>query len=279
MLTAYACPMASKTFGEIMKSVAQRMRADFAQTATVNHRGGKGASREEIVREFMVKYLPRRVEATGRGEIITADERVSPECDILIVDSSTPPFMDRQDYRIVPVECVHGIVEVKSHLDGRELRDACEKIKAVKSLPKTAYGPPATIRNHAQMYGRLYDYLPTAGLIFAFESIDLQELARQCSNWSTDEDLSLVPDGIWVLGKGHLLWSKSKGDLQPRPDPESELAVMQADPDQGNLLQLAVHLNVLFSYAWMRPLALQEYAGLVSEGIEMARFGSATRGN
>lgn len=271
--------MASKTFGEIMKSVAQRMRADFEETATVNHRGGKGASREEIVREFMVKYLPRRVEATGRGEIITADEQVSPECDILIVDKSTPPFMDRQDYRIVPVECVHGIVEVKSRLDGRELLDACEKIGAVKSLPKTAYGPPTMLRNYAHLHGRVYDYLPTAGLIFAFESIDLQELARQCSEWCVDKDVSLVPDGVWVLGKGHLLWSKSKGELQPRPEPESELAVMRADPDHDNLLQLAVHLGVLFSNAWMRPLALQEYAGLASEGTEIARLSSPTQDN
>lgn len=125
-----------------MASVAKRMREEFEETAVVNHRGGKGASREDIVRDFVARYLPRSAEATGRGEIITADGQVSPECDIMIVDRSTPPLMDSRDFRIVPAECVHGVIEVKSRLDGRELLDACEKIQAVKSLPKTAYGPP-----------------------------------------------------------------------------------------------------------------------------------------
>jgi hypothetical protein len=67
--------------------------------------GGKGASREDIVRDFVARYLPRSAEATGRGEIITADGQVSPECDVMIVDRSTPPLMDSRDFRIVPAEC------------------------------------------------------------------------------------------------------------------------------------------------------------------------------
>jgi hypothetical protein len=125
-----------------MASVAKRMRAEFEETSTVNHHGGKGATREDMIRGFLARYLPRSAEATGPGEIITADGHVSPECDIMIIDRSTPPLMDTREFRIVPAECVHGVVEVKSRLDGRELLDGCKKIQAVKSLPKTVYGPP-----------------------------------------------------------------------------------------------------------------------------------------
>jgi hypothetical protein len=257
-----------------MASVAQRMRAEFDETATVHHRPGKGATREEIVREFIAKYLPGQADVTGRGEIITADEQVSAECDVMIVDKSTPPFMDYRDFRIVPAECVHGVVEVKSLLNGPELLDACEKIKAVKSLPKTAYAPPpdGNLRQ-ALFYGQVYSYTPTAGLIFAFDSISLEELGRQFADWCAGKHPSLVPDSVWVLGKGQLLWAaRGNRNLKTRPDPDADLVVIKADPDQGNLLYLVSQISILISYAWMPPLALQNYASYGSDGTEIARY-------
>lgn len=267
--------MASERFESTMASVARRMRAEFDETASMEHRGGKGAAREDIVRDFMVRYLPGQVEVTGRGEIITTDEQVSPECDIMVVDRNAPPFTDRRSFRIVPAECVHGIVEVKSLLDGRQLRDACEKIMTVKSLPKTAYAPPLPGSAHlrALFYGHPFNYTPTAGLIFAFDSISLEELAKQFADWSSNKDTALIPDGVWVLNKGHLLWSAPNGNLLPRPDPQSEIAVVQADQDKGNLLYLAIQLGILFSYVWMPPLSLQQYASITSGGTEIARYG------
>jgi hypothetical protein len=35
---------------------------------------------------------------------------------------------------------------------------------------------------------------------------------------------------------------------------------MTGQSDQGNLLNLAMHLNALFAYAWMRPIDLRKYA-------------------
>lgn len=266
--------MAPEKFGTIMASVAQRMRAEFNESATVNHRPGKGASREEILRNFLLKYMPGQVGVTGRGEIITADEQVSPECDIMVVDKWTPPFMDLRDFRIVAAESVYGVIEVKSRLDGRELIDSCEKIKAIKALPKTAYAPsPDGNLRQGLFYGRIYDYPPIAGLIFAFDSINLVELGRQFAAWSSKNLIESQPDGVWILGKGSLQWSAKNGNFQPRPQPTSELAVIQADPNQGNLLYLVTQLTAIFSYVWSRPLDLQRYASYGSDGIEVGRYG------
>jgi len=260
-------------FAEIMRSVAQRMRAEFAETAAASHRGGKGATREEIVQSFLARYLPGHVEATARGEIITASGEVSAECDILIADRSTPPLLDKRDFRIVPSECVHGVVEVKSRLDGRELRDACEKIKRAKSLPKTAYSPSLGFEHEIIFYGRPYRYTPTAGLIFAFDSMGLEEVASQFARWCAGQDAALVPDGIWILGKGYLLWAPPRGEnFEPRPAPGYEIAVVRAHPSDDIMLQLAIHLSLLFAYAWMPPLKLQDYGGGASEGEIISRL-------
>jgi len=256
--------MASETFAQIMASVGRRMRAEFDETAAVSHRGGKGADREEIVRKFVRNCLPRQTEVAGRGEIITADEQVSPECDLMVIDATAPPLMDEREHRIVPAELVYGVVEVKSRLDGRELLDACKKIKAVKSLPKTAYAPPADGNQRLySYYGQIHAHTPTAGLIFAFDSIGLDKLSAQFIDWCTHTDGKLVPDGVWILGKGSLQWSES-GEVRPRPGPQSDLAVIRADPDHGNLVGLAMQLNALFAYAWLRPVDLRKYVSSTS---------------
>jgi hypothetical protein len=121
-------------------------------------------------------------------------------------------------------ECVHAIVEMKSHLDGRELLDACEKIRAVKALPKTAFARTRSLLEMSEMYGRNYWYTPTAGLIFAFDSIDPEELGRQLAAWCRDKDVVHVPDGVYILNKAHLLWSTPAGEWRARPEPESDLA-------------------------------------------------------
>jgi hypothetical protein len=71
---------------------------------------------------------------------------------IVIMDPSTPPFWSEQDYRIVPAECVYGVIEVKSSLDTKELCSAWEQIAQVKALPKTAYHPDGLARTRI-MYG------------------------------------------------------------------------------------------------------------------------------
>jgi hypothetical protein len=236
----YSYRIASDRMAEITESVGQRMSADFRATALVQHRGGKGAARDEIVRKFIANVVPGSVSVTGRGEIISADDQVSPECDVMVVDLSTPPLTDQRDFRIVPAECVHAIVEVKSHLDGPELLDACDKIMVVKALRKAAFALTRSFLEMTDMYGRNYWYTPTAGLIFALDSIDLEELGRQLVAWCRDKDVAHVPDGAYILNKAHHLWSTHGGEWRARPDHESDLAVIHAYNQHGNLFPLAI---------------------------------------
>ena len=121
--------------------------------------------------------------------------------------ADTPPFFSEDRHRVVPNECVYGMIEVKSRLDTAELHDACQNIARVRALPKTAYyptRPPFTYRVEA--YGRTWSYWPTAGIIFAFDSVNLDLLAARLMDWCRGRDPIEWPDSVWVLGKGCLLW-------------------------------------------------------------------------
>ncbi|MFK3732494.1 DUF6602 domain-containing protein [Streptomyces sp. NPDC088090] len=250
----------------ILSSVAKRMRADFDQSVAFRHRAQTGEVREVIVRDFCEEYLPGHVEALHSGEIISVDGGVSPQCDIVIADRSTPSFTNLGGYRIIPSECVYGVIEVKTKLDKQQLFDACEKIRSVKQLKKVAFKRDP-LRRSANPYDTFLPHYPTAGMIFAFDSGDLATVGQHLAEWCRGRAPGEMPDSVWVLGKGFFSWvSPTDGKLDRGPSSGAGLALLDAEPELDVLFPLALHLNIHFSEAWMDPLDLVPYAGQIGLG-------------
>lgn len=247
----------------ILASVAQRMRADFDAASAFRHDGVRGDERERIVCDFLAKYLPGHVRAAHSGEIVSASGEVSGACDILIFDRSTPPLMDTGDHRIVPAECVYGVVEVKSVLNKPKLLEACEQVRLAKIIPKTAFyrGVGGPSDRHWKRHGRTYDYMPTVGMIFAFDGPSLESTASNLREWTAGKPPEEWPDSIWVLGKGAVTWfNPETGRVDLSPSLQSAVGWYPADTKQDTLLLLAVMLNAHFVQASMPPLRLLDYA-------------------
>jgi hypothetical protein len=116
-------PDESTALTRTLAKAAAYMRAKFDKSAEIEHRGEKGTVREKIVvAEFLQDYLPGTVEVTGSSEIIDVNGARSPQNDIVIFDPSAPPLYRESDFRIIPSECVYGVIEVKSNLDNAELK-------------------------------------------------------------------------------------------------------------------------------------------------------------
>ncbi|MCD9590863.1 DUF6602 domain-containing protein [Streptomyces sp. 8ZJF_21] len=260
--------MAQDKLGKILGSVAKRMRADFEQSQNFNHNGEAGTSREVLIHEFLSGYLPAHVEAVHNVEVISANGDVSPQSDIVLIDRGTPPFTSLNGFRIIPNECVYGMVEVKTTLDGAKLTDACNKISRMRRMPKTAYRPIAgTIPRSTKAYGKTHDYFPTSGMIVAFDSLKLETIGTHLANWCRTRNPIEWPDSVWVAGKGHLQWGDARtGSLFRSPVAGASLFQVDADPEQDILLPLALHLNIHFSDAWMNPLDLIPYSGATPLG-------------
>lgn len=256
--------MTQEKLGKILKSVAVKMRADYEQSQNFNHNGEAGTSREMLIQQFLSGYLPAHVEAVHNVEVIAANGDVSPQSDIVLIDRGTPPFTTLQGFRIIPNECVYGMIEVKTKLDGVQVVDACEKIRRLRRMPKSAYRPiPGVISRRAKAYGSEYDYFPTSGMIIAFDGLKLETIGNHLVNWCQTRNPSEWPDSVWVTGKGHLQWGDPRtGALLRSPVAGASLIQIDAIPDQDILMSLALHLNIHFSDAWMNPLDLVPYSGI-----------------
>ncbi|GAX56005.1 DUF6602 domain-containing protein [Streptomyces olivochromogenes] len=266
--------MPQEKLGRILGSVAMRMRADFEQSRNFSHNGEAGTSREALVREFLASYLPSHVETVHNAEIITASGETSPQCDIVLADRGTPPFTTLNGYRILPNECVYGVVEVKTKLDKEQLVDACNKISKLRHMSKGSYRPtPGLIPRKTSAYGKVYDFFPTSGIIVAFDSLKLETIGSHLMDWCQNRPPFEWPDSVWVLGKGHLQWQNPDSRLLERsPGPGSLLAQIDTDTSQDILLALALHLNIHFSDAWMNPIDLVPYAGAARLGVISRRW-------
>lgn len=249
----------------VLQLVAQKMRSDFEITqASIAHRGSAGTVREHILVDFLKNYLPRTVDVVGSGEILAADGSRSRQCDILIVDPSTPPlYVGHEDsHRVVPAECTYGVVEVKSNLSSAELIQACENIRSAKERPKLAFGGDLFGRK-TNRYGKDWTYTPTVGMIFGFGGANLKTLGKAFNDWCQGVPHHLRPDSIWILGNGMLSWTEPNdpNSLSGYSEPHGQLTTLVPFDGQDVLLPMVFRLNHHFRHVFMPYFDIEMYAG------------------
>lgn len=169
--------------------------------------------------------------------------------------------MGCEDYRIVPAECVYGVIEVKSYLDSAELRKAGRLIANVKALPKTAYFPnqPDPVQRVRAMYGRHWPYVPTVGMVFAYDGADLDTLCNTFEELADQYPLEQCVDSVWVLNKGFInWWDSAAGKIEASREPGCTYRALAASPE-GTLINFTVHLQRHFVSAWMPIFRLADY--------------------
>ena len=112
-----------------MRRRSKAIRRDFAM-----HRGAAGDRREDLVTKFLEDHLPRRF-GVRYGFAISSDGLVSNQADVLIVDQdNNAPLHPGSSHELWPVEAVYALVEVKTKLPPRDLRDAVDKCRRFRQL-------------------------------------------------------------------------------------------------------------------------------------------------
>lgn len=114
-----------------------------------SHPGMKGASNEEIIRQFLARYLPKKF-AIGQGKVVDFSGNESKQIDIIIYDSlnAIPFYIDRHNV-IIPVESVYAVIEIKSNLDKKRLQEALLNAEHFYKLdiPSTNTNLPIVVEN------------------------------------------------------------------------------------------------------------------------------------
>lgn len=255
--------MTSNSLREILGRVAQRMQVDFDESAAIQHSGSKGTVRErDLQRDFLEKYTPSSVLIAGSGELVSADGQTSGQCDLMIVDSNTPPLWAAEDYAIVPIECCQVTIEVKSHLSAKELKTSWVAASKAKQLPRSAYleNPDPIIYNrHA--YGSRWEHaFPLRSIVFAYDSATLETLAKEMSVLAQSEDNPAMGlDAVCVLNRGTISWIQpGSGGLFERAG-DSLLFTSETPPGSVLLFMVAMLSKILASTRYNEKFDITSY--------------------
>jgi hypothetical protein len=193
----------------IFYEVAEQMRSDVDRARkALSHSGLKGAAFEETFRRFLREYLPQSLDIST-GQIVDSQGGFSRQLDVIISDTVKTPILFRsEDLRVIPVECVYTVIEVKAFLDKEELKKVFVNMESVRALQKRAYNAEnSVIKRHVEMYGQNWDIWPTNYYVFAYDSISLEALtlAMYEINSSKNYPLSSRVDMVCVLDKGVIM--------------------------------------------------------------------------
>jgi hypothetical protein len=252
---------------EIFRAVAGQMQADFQATRRlVRHKGLRGkAAENNLVAAFVRRYLPTTLTIRQNAEVVSSAGDVSSECDVLLCDPSTPPLWSANDVEIVPVECLHGLVEVKSVLKPADLRDAWRKTAAIKRYPKTAWIPSdRLLKPVVNLYGKRWEYFPTVGFVFAFTSrSSLKTLRGVMWELAQDTEPEHRLDGIWILDKGSILWWPPTGGWWFTAQPGEDIWIQSIESPMGGspLPLITMQLQAIFQSVFMPPFRIGDYMG------------------
>lgn len=257
-------------FDKEFEKMAKEMASNFVRAQRLSrHPGLKGDSAESIVRTFLSEYLPKNLEIST-GQIYDTNKGLSNQLDIIIHDKDrTPIFYLDQEKRIklIPVECVYSVIEVKSKLDKRELlkrgSGIFDNMLSVRKLVKKAFFPDGDITHPIKNYGQEWIDWPINYFVFAFDSVSLDILAGHINTYHNDNDLPPEKriDSICVINKGLLLNMTSDGKISACPDSKSPIIPYST---QKELLLFYTLIGHFLFQTHMRKFRFKDYLGSMS---------------
>jgi hypothetical protein len=181
--------------------VEETLLSQFREAGFIQHQGDKGENREEILREFLSRHLPKRY-GVAKGEIITRDGTHSHSADIIIYDAANAPLLYSGKTAVIPIEGVYGIIEVKSTLSKSELLDTTQKIEKFKRL-----SPRELSVIQTREYVTVHRPSRPFGIVVGYQLGD-NSLTSLRSNWDEENkrihDVNHFANVIAILGVGLL---------------------------------------------------------------------------
>jgi len=248
---------------KIFDEISAQMLSDFEKSRqALSHAGLKGDANEEIVRSFLRQYLPNNLEISS-GIVVDSNGNKSRQLDIILHDSAkTPVFYQNTSTRVIPIECVYAVIEVKAFLDKNELEKCFENMKSLKTLEKKAFFESnSVIVKSKSLYGKQWQHWPVQHFVFAFDSPSIQSVYTNFMPLNMLLPVHKRIDSIFILNKG-LIFNREKNEMVSiLPTAESKIVMSESEK---RLLLFYSLLSIILNQAEMDCFNIKPYLGNIN---------------
>lgn len=163
------------------------------------HPGEYGKYRERVCKDILRLVLKKNVDISD-GFIITANNNISTQCDIIIYNANAVPLITDGIAMMFPVEEVKAIGEIKSNLSKKDFKDALRKMANNKKLQNDRRSP-VSIKEYT---GEAFDTIPTFlicnKLEFDYNNISLKEIYEDIPRKYWHNAILSIEDGFITYG-------------------------------------------------------------------------------
>lgn len=234
-------------FDMMAKAHAEALKAKLIETrAILQHAGQKGTAAETALRDLLRQTLPKRL-GISEGVIGASDGTLSPQQDLLIYDAADAPvFFQAGETKVIPIEFVYAIIEVKTKLKPIDILETSKKNAQIRSKQKFFVGDvePKRPRPGGWTYhqaGKRWFSPPINSFLFAYECDSLEAV------WSNYKSIhhATAPfaewlDAVCIAGDALMTRTGSHGVGDTIGKPE-HLVLVRENAFLGFIAQLWMH--------------------------------------
>lgn len=180
--------MSSKIFNALIEEKIDNFINTFQNTSRVVffdektqkliHSGEFGIYREKIVKDFLKFFIPQKFDI-GNGFLISSNNEVSTQCDIIVYDKNiTPLIQSNENQTFYPVETVVCVGEIKSILSKVDFIDAINKLARIKKIKSNIEFPNIhksnreTFNPYEILYDSIFTFIICERLDFKLDKIE-----------------------------------------------------------------------------------------------------------
>jgi len=243
----------------VFREINEQLLSEFRKTAEVTHPGGKGTLREDAFADFLARYLPNKYQV-GRGEVISSNNRTSPQLDLVVYDAShCPALITSSSHAVFPIESVYAALSIKSSLDSEELKDAYKNISKFKRIvPRQPFMKSTEPGTQVGLGAPI----PLTGVVAYTAGRSLKAISEQVTVLDDSlDDIFLRPDFVAVLDRG-IVGAKKKlrGEFNSYSVPATSFDRV-ARREMGKYTLLRAYLIILneINAIELRELQLEGY--------------------
>ena len=186
---------------EELLEAAGKMMTSNLRLKLIDHPGELGTGREQIIRDFLAAYLPKRFRV-ATGFAFDCNGKVSKQLDIVIIDGNICPIFEIPGGKLLfPCEAIVAAGEVKSSVSSRaKIREALDGLIDLKSLDRSAKGMAYDSKNkeyidhHSNYLHQIFTFLIITG-----KSLGADLVAETIMDESFLTPISQMPNAILAL--------------------------------------------------------------------------------
>lgn len=194
--------------------------------AALKHSGQKGSVAEGAVKQWLEDVLPTRL-GVSEGIIVTSEGYISPQIDVIIYDKSEcPVIFSRSSTKVIPIEFVYAVFEIKTDLTAGGYDDWAAKTTELKSQRK--YFSHATHTYHA--YGMEWSSPPILSGMFALTSGSGHAIWEKYLSSYQNIPVNLCVDICYINGFGFFTQQNLDTGLQALSGRVDRLALVKENP-------------------------------------------------